>query len=797
MFLTPGAKFTQKVNVNASLYNVIAETRGEAAAARTVTASRAFQELRAALHEPPTTEVTRRAIKRYLSAFHHLFYTCKIPTTPSVGLLWVNAFDGDDHCIVNDLHIDHVSSLFNLGVCEATLAVNSFRTRRTNPNALTDAAKNFQVAAGYFHAASQLPSPGGIRAVTCDLYPPTLHALEMVMLGNAQQALYEITLKKRNANAILARFAIGARDFYFNAEESCKDADVVNTCINGYVGRPAGALAAYFDVVAQSAQANAAKDNFDMAQQLGRLEKAQQSLVASLNTVTALDTSSLASVTNLRTNLITELQNLKNDLAQRLEDAQSENRKIYFITPEKDLPDIVGRQSVKPANVSNILTEEPVDERLHAFDHLPEPVLPEISGIASRYADMAAKLVANEVAAISTSAASLQAVMRQAETSISLARSVTATAAGRPSQSPVSTLDEEQKSIDAVRKVQESGSLTRLRELQSQVLKLAAESKFQIQSIDTLLQNEEAEDRQSRTRIYTNRPTSAAMTHSYTEKLTGIRGKLEQAANADKIIAVQIDHHAQAISLASEIDIIGFIPPSAKTDNFDSAGEPRRVKALIAEVEPEITKAKTSLAKRGGIIEEFEKKKQLENPYALTRDIQPGYAEVEKCTEIIASEYGDLKQRANALREEMDRLDQFLSDADIRLKTPMSNEGKGNEAQMKMNEVYKHQAAALKFTELMGHLEHGIHFYTREQDAIAALRHDIEGFVAARSAEVRELLNPSSSDSTYSSGGNLYPSGPPQYPPSGRHYPPNAQNDYGRQSPYQDSPSNSSVWRRR
>lgn len=757
MFLTPGAKLARKEEINSSLYNVIAESRGEAAAAKTVTACRAFQELRAALHEPPTTEITRRAIKRYLAAYHYLSHECKVPTTLSVGLLWVNAFDGSDHCIIDDLAIDHVCALFNLGVCEAALATNSFRTRRTNPNALRDAARHFQVSAGYFHAASQLPSPGGIRAMTCDLYPPSLRALEMVMLGNAQQALYEITLEKHNANAILARFAVGARDFYHVAEDCCKEADVVNTCINGYVGRPAGALAAYFDVAAQFAQANAAKDNHDMAQHLGRLEKAQRSLSVCLNTVSGLDTSSLASVTNLRANLSAELENLNKDLSQRKGDADTENRRLYFVSPARDLPDIVGRQSVRSADASKVLTEEPVDERLRVFDHLPDPVSPEASGVASRYTDMAAKVVAGEVAAISTSAASLQAVVHQAETSIESARSAAAVAVGRPSQAPTSTLDEEQRAVDAVVEAQRKGALTRLRELQSQVLKLATETKFQVQTIHTLLQNEEAEDRQLRAYIYTTRPTSAVMTQSYKEKLTSIKGKLEQAANADKILAAQLDQHAHAISLVTSIDLNGFIPPSANRYIPGPTEEPRRIEALAAEMEPRIAKAKACLAERSGIIKEFEKKKQLENPYAITKDIQTGEAEVEKCRDIIGREYGDLKQRAQELRKEMDHIHQFLSNAEVRLRIPVSERDKGNEVQLKMNEVYKHQAAALKFKELMHHMEHGIDFYTQEQDVVAILKRDIDGYVAARRAEANDLSNSPSGGSRYSSKGTFYP----------------------------------------
>lgn len=806
MFLTPGAKLARKVDVNTSLYNTIAQTRGEAAAAKSVSACRAFQELRAALHEPPTTEATRLGIKRYLSALHYATVENNIPSVTAVDLLWVNAFDGDDVSVLNDLALDHVAALFNLAVCEATLATVAFRTRRTDRDSVKRTARHFQTAAGYFKAAAALPAPGGIRKVTCDMYPPALKALEFVMLGNAQQALYHIALDAGNANAILAKFAVGARDFYSIAEDSCKEPDVVNTCINGYVGRPAGALAAYFDVVAQSAQANACMDTHDMPQQLARLARAQTSLQAGLTTVTALDTSSLASVATLRSNLVAALESLKKDINTRKEDAETENRKVYFATPATSCPEIIGRQGVKPADVAKVLQEEPVDQRLRVFDELPEPLSAALSGVAAKYSDMVTQTVADEVASINTAALQLQETVLKVEKSISSARASAAAEASRPATvAPPSKLEDERRAIDAVRHAQQSGGLGTLAELQGQVLKLGTETKMQIQDIEKLLQTEEAEDRQLRARIHVTRPTSATLSQPYVAKLSSIRANLEQAANADLIVKRQIDQNAFAVSQLDALNIVGFSPPSAAAPVAPAAGGAQRVEAVVAEMQPKIATGKQLLVQKNVIAQEFEKKKHLDNPYVATAGIPDG--DVERCTAAISKEYGALKQQAKSVCEEMDSIAQFLSDANVRLTLPAPrNDDQGNEGQQKMNEVYKHQAAALKFAELMGHLEQGTMFYTREQDVVAVLKRDIEGFVAARRAEAQDLTNAQSAPSTssYPQQGTLYPTGPPQYPPSNPSYPPSTpsyppnphgyqQNPYGGQQSYQGPPG---AWRR-
>lgn len=741
MFLIPGAKLAQKVDVNTALYNVIVSTRGEEPASKTIPACRAFQQLRAALHEPPTTEATRRAIKRYLTAFNYVINENKVPSVLPIKLLWFNAFDATDHCVVSDINIDHISSLFNLAVCEATLASVAYRQRRTDPEAMKRTARHFQMAAGYFRAASQLPTPGGMRNVTCDLYPLSLNALEMVMLGNAQKVLYEITLEGGTAPAILARFAVGARDFYQIAEESCREPDVVNTCINGYVGRPAAALAAYFDVVAQSAQAAASRDAHDMPQQLARLEKAQKSLNVGLKTIHVLDTSSLASVAALRDTLLEELNTLGTRIATRKEEAEDENRTVYFTVPASKVPEIVSRQSVKPASVENVMSEELLDHRLLPFGGLPEPLSEDASGIVAQYSDMASKEVAEQAALLSTSASHLREAMMQVEEAVSSQRRAALDESSKPEPTESSTLEEEQKAIDAIQFSHDRGGLSSLRELQSQVNSMAGEAKSMVQSTESLLYAEDAEDRQLRARIQVSRPKSADLTQPYWTKLAKIKNNLEQAANADLIVGGQIDGHTAAISALDGIKVLDFIAPSAMTTTSKEPQTLARVDAIAIDAEVHVAAAKEQLERKDSIVQDFEKKRHMESALKITSTISEKGAEVEQVSAIIEREYGELREQSRTACSEMKRIADNLKEAVARLREPTRGDDTLGEARRRMNDIYKNQAAALKFIELVGHLEQGADFYAKEQDNVVMLKTDIEGYVTARRTEAVEMGN--------------------------------------------------------
>lgn len=773
-FLTPGAKLARKVDIHSGLYEAVVTTRGEAAAATIVPSCRVLQELRGVVSEPPTTEATRKALVRYVSALDYVQDRVELPAEFPVELLWVNSYDGNDDCAGTDLGLDRVACIFNLGVCEASLAAVAYRARRADPDALKAAARHFQLAAGYMKLAGELPTPGGLRAITCDLYPQALLACEYAMLGNAQQVLYEMTVEENGPALLLARFAAGVRDYYRIAAETCSDPDLISTCVNGYLGRPAAALADYFDVVAQSSQAMACDEAHNMAEQLTRLKNATASCAIGLKTAQELSTVKLASVTELRSRLIAALSKLGGELKERSMTADTENKAIYRVTALERVPVLVGRQSLRSASVADVLNAEPIDERLRGLEKLPSPSAAELSGVPARYTEMAASLVAAEVASLETISSHLREVVVHAESAVGTTRAAAVVVA--PPSAHVrgsSSSMEDQRAIEAVRSAQTRGGLKMLRESQAQVLSLAGEAQSQVQSIESLLSTEDAEDRQLRARVHVTRPTSQELQQGYLAKLLEIRNNMEKAANADKLVERQINYHAPAISALSGVDVTGLVPPSAASQSPGAASPNDHMAAIAADLETLLTTAKQMLASKDDLVQELEKVKHLENPIVVTAKVTAGPSEASDCKHILEQTYGALQKRSELICSDMKHSSQTISDTVVRLKVPVADTG-ASRAQSTMNEVYKHQAAAIKFSELASHLESGGSFYAKEQDVLLMLKGDVEGFCVARGTEAIEIGSMQPAAQMGYNGYGHHPIPPPSagYPGSGGYQPP-------------------------
>ncbi|KAI0557282.1 BRO1 [Gracilaria domingensis] len=654
------------------------------------------------------------------------------------------------------------------------------------------------MAAGYFRHAAQLPTPGGVRNVTNDLYPVTLSALEMIMLGNAQQVFYQITLEARTASPILARFAVGARDFYANAHETCLDPDVANTRINAYVGKPAAALAAYYDAVAQSCQANAHHDSYEMAEQLAHLAHAQRLSSQSLKAVNALDTSSLATTAKFRDELLADITALSSDLAVRKEEAEDENRKVYFQSPASTLTPIQSRQSVKPADVLQIITEQPMDERLQPFGELPPPISVEQNSLVSQYTDMVAHDVASVAASVNTSAADLRDLINRSEQVIEASREKAVAMARQSAPSQNESHESDEKAIEMVQETQQSGGVRTLRELQVQVINMAGDVKTQVNHIESMLHAEETEDRRFRGSMPTiMRPTSSEMTHTYRSRLAKLQTNLRQAANADAIVTSQIEKHSQAIADLEQLSLEGLKTSPASFHATQSANLSAHVEAMAERMQTEISEGKRMLSQKDDILQAMEKKKALETPQEVLATVPDDELDLERLQVLVDREFGSMKRNALSLRADMISACEVLGNSIAKLQQPRQEDDERMKAQERMKEVYKVQAAAFKFKEISGHLQEGAKFYAKEQDNLARLAEDVKGYVAARRDEVDQLVRQHQADLAsrqgfYPSTSNPYNSGVSQYsrPP----YPGNSNSTqshpYGsQQHPYSGSQS--------
>lgn len=767
-FLLPGAKLATKVDVNNAIYKSVLATSGAHTASQLLPATAAFQQLRAPVTEPPTTTVNRQHLLTYLRALDYLL-DHKLPAKLPVQFLWVNAFDPDAQCLSNDINIDKVAVVFNLAVCEACLAQNAYRLRRTDPSSMKTAARHFQTAAGYFGMAASLPVPGGIRNVTTDLYPPALNALQMIMLGNAQQVFYSIAYEAATPPSMLARFAIGARDFYSIAYESLQDPDLANSSIAACMATPSKLLVTYYDAVAHSCQAEAHARAYQMSEQLTQIAHANKLAALALEQVKALDVASLASVVKFREQLLEHAHRLYNDIVQRQQDAEEENRKIYFQSPAASITVIQGRQSVKSADVHSVIAQQTVDPRLKPFEDCLRPLSGERSGFISMYTDMVAHQLASVVAALNTSAADLRDLMKRSEDAVHNSRANALTVAQHTSSVSDESRKSDQNAVDLVKNAQEKGGMTTIRELQVQVVNMASDVRTQVQKIESLLAAEDEEDRRLRASYpAVQRASSAELTHAYRTKLAKMQADLRQAANADAIVNKLIDKHGQSITDVERVQVRGLDALDPSIYATESANLSARVESIASKMKEEHVTGKGLLARKDNLVEAIETKKALEEPNKILLAIPEEELNVERVEEVVQDEYGFLKDDAQTLRADMLHVCDSLTDIISKLQQRPHADRIRMQAEERMKEVYRVQPAAVKFKEIGDHLEQGARFYAKEQDFLAKLLQEINDFSAARRAEADDLRRQyqsgmASHQGYYPSSSNPYSHGVPHY----------------------------------
>lgn len=783
MFLQPSYKPAKKVNVQAALYSSITTSRGEDAAAMVVGACRTVQQLRSAAHEPPTSEKTREGLLRYHRVLKHILDDCRVlgssmmttSTTSSstnnweIPLLWTSSLDPETFAEVADLRIDVLGVLFNLGVNEAELASQAYLSN--TDDGYRTAAKRFQAAAGFFDIASEMPTPGGVGSVTSDIWPPTLIGLRYIMLGNAQHVFLEICERNNTSDAIQARLAAGIHDFYNQAAEKLRSSHYRDPLLMGILGNPAAALAAYFRVKTELSAASGARQSGKIGMEIARLVEAQRTLETANEKFKLVDTNSpLLSVHKIYEALAKRLPEMEQDLITREATAREENRKFYFDTVPEKLTSIVPHQSVKVAKVNDILNAVGLPQEVAPFSDL-SPMgedcgidgIPSAS-IAGRYSVATTGYVADCVAKAVKSSSNARAALDEIRQAVKLAGDAVAkmertAVEASPFADRLGTGNylsaEEQRAVDAVRLVQTKGGTTALRKQQMQVVVQAKKATDQIDLIEKMLRDEEEQDTKLRSYAPGRRPNSMQLTSEFRSKLGKMRTNLEQAANADKIIAHELDEYGQAIIAIMQVDVdtavnarLGTAAKMSRSiNNGDDGNEVAGISRRLSELQ---SQAQTLFGKQDDAVEALEAKRRKEKPLIATAKLNDessstAGAEADAFNQLMESTYGALRKdvqdisaslEANtaAVRAQLKRLRELTEGAGHAI----TEVDEGTRA---MLELFKHETAALKFGECFEYLQQGMSFYVKECENVKMLHDDIAKFCKSRNEEFQRILS--------------------------------------------------------
>lgn len=731
----PGAKSARAEDISGLVFEAIARERGEAAAATAVSSCRALQELRNVVDEPPTTNETRMGLLKYLSALKFLSGHFPLSSQLDKELLWVSAFDSTASCAVANLDIDFVGVLFNLGVCEAKLGVDEHARREIAPGAAVRASQHFTAAAGAFHGASTRPTPGGARRATPDLFPEALSACESLMLGNAQQCLYDHAVAQDASNnlyhKINARYAAGAAHYYRTVASKCTDPSLMNTPMRDAIGRPAAALAAFFTAQAEISQAQICEKHCKMPEQLTRLINAKRASDETIGAAKDMKTSTLQYLHPLKAAIVAAADQQAADIRERQEKADEENRYVYHgVEPEKGVARINIREAITQ-DVNAAIDAIKPDARLLPLASLPDATEDSLQGPASQYAHLVANAVTQEVAGLNTAASHLREAVVQAETALAVAAKTTP----KPAKEDPELAADNDKAVAAVRNAQEHGGLRALRESYSNAIRLAHDTGSSIRDIESILAAEETEDRQLRAHANVARPDSKTAAHDLNAKLTQARADIEKAGNADNVVEAQLAHHNAALQALDGVDITGAASSPSHVAGETNPAASSAVSALAGLV----ATSKRALGEKDALAQELEDKRHLDNPMASTARLAPSRGGSQAIEELVKTNYGALQSRSQSLSSRLDGYTAEIAGMRAQLTDAATLPDADRDRSRAVAAAYRHQAAALKFEELRAFLAGGLAFYSRQQDALGQLRGEADSFAKARSAEAARV----------------------------------------------------------
>ena len=131
----------------------------------------------------------REVMGRYQAVVFQTAFVCQGVNLKALqlGFKWADAFEADEQTVVHDWTFERASVLFNLAASISFLATHC---DRQTPDGLKQACGLYQQAAGALSAVQAIVKDAGWSA-SADLSSDTLHALESLMLAQAQKCFFE------------------------------------------------------------------------------------------------------------------------------------------------------------------------------------------------------------------------------------------------------------------------------------------------------------------------------------------------------------------------------------------------------------------------------------------------------------------------------------------------------------------------------------------------------------------------------------------------------------------------------
>uniref|UniRef100_A0A673T5E3 Programmed cell death 6-interacting protein n=1 Tax=Suricata suricatta TaxID=37032 RepID=A0A673T5E3_SURSU len=617
---------------------------------------------------------------------------------------WKDAFDkgslfgGSVKLALASLGYEKSCVLFN---CAALASQIAAEQNLDNDEGLKIAAKHYQFASGAFLHIKETVLSALNREPTADLSPDTVGTLSLIMLAQAQEVFFLKATRDKMKDAIIAKLANQAADYFGDAFKQCQYKDTLPKCF--YFQEVLPVLAAKHCIMQASAeyhQSVLAKQQKRFGEEIARLQHAAE----------------LIKTVASRYDEYVNVKDFSDKISRALSAAKKDNDFIYHdrVPDLKDLDPIGKATLVKSTPVSVPISQKFTD----LFESMvPVCVQQSLAAYNQRKADLVNRSIAQ---------------MREATT---LANGVLASLNLPAAIEDVSGDTVPQSILTKSTSVVEQGGIQTVDQLIKELPELLQRNREILDESLRLLDEEEATDNDLRAKFKERwqRTPSNDLYKPLRAEGSSFRAVLDKAVQADGQVKERYQSHRDTIALLCkpEPELNAAIPSANPAKTMQGSEVVNVLKSLLTNLD-EVKK------EREGLENDLKSVNFDMTSKFLTALAQDGVINEEalSVTELDRI-YGGLTTK---VQESLKKQEELLKNIQVSHQEFSKMKQSNNEANLR-EEVLKNLATAYdNFVELVANLKEGTKFYNELTEILVRFQNKCSDIVFARKTERDELL---------------------------------------------------------
>ncbi|XP_026204004.1 programmed cell death 6-interacting protein isoform X2 [Anabas testudineus] len=612
---------------------------------------------------------------------------------------WKDAFDkgslfgGSVKLALASLGYEKTCVLFNAAALASQIAAEQ---NLDNDEGLKAAAKYYQLASGAFGHIKDTVLSALNREPTMDISPETVGTLSLIMLAQAQEVFFLKATSDKMKDAVIAKLANQAADFYGDAFKQCQYKDNLPKEVLPVLA----AKHCIMQANAELHQSMLAKQKKRFGEEIARLQHAAE----------------LVKTVASRYDEYVSVKDLTDKINRALTAAKKDNDFIYHdrVPEVKDLEPIGKAALVKATAITPPLSQKFTD----LFEKMvPMAVQQSMSMYSQRKAETVNRLVGS---------------MREAT---NLCNGVLASLNLPAALEDLSGDSIPQSIAEKARSIVQQGGLQSIEQLIKDLPELLTRNREILDESLKMLDDEETTDKELRAKFNErwNRTPSADLYKPLRAEGANFRNVLDKAVQADQVVRDRYSAHCEMIALLCkpENELVAAIPSANPAKTLQGSEVVNVLRSQLAQLE-QMKKERETL--------EGEIKAVTFDMSAtfLTALAQDGAINEEQLSSSQLDQlYGTYNQRVQAsLRTQEELLGQVQTSHQEFSSLKQSN----TEANQREEVLKKLASAHDSYVEISSNLREGTKFYNDLTEILLKFQNKCSDIVFARKTERDELL---------------------------------------------------------